>query len=117
MRHKIIIIGIVVSVLLLLIYLQLERLERAESQYEKFNQASLEGRISFLEASVGLVYIKIEEDSEKYAFMPLEIAPNQLGFYSIADLGDSIVKRPYSDTLKLIKNDKSYYYTFKDLGN
>lgn len=81
--------------------------------FEKFYASEINGKLTSIEASAGIVYFKVDL-SREYGFSPITSTLNQNNpFSDFADEGDTVKKISHSDTLLLIKNGKTYKYTFK----
>lgn len=77
------------------------------------NESNVQGIIEDLYSSRDGIKFRIKHDSKSYRFYPKPCGNFGKDFYDIANVGDSIYKPTYSDTLKLIKKNKVYLYTFK----
>lgn len=95
-------------------YDSLKKRERGKEAFRLFYESNLNGRLVSIQVSLGIVYITLDNDSSEYAFFPYvdDMNENHL-FSTTARIGDSIVKRAYSDTLRLIKSNREYLYAFK----
>ena len=93
---------------------QLTSLQRlAKSDYIVFNSNKLDGKIRSVSISSGLSFFKLDNEDVRYSFSPLAVESNKdKNFSSIATIGDSIFKKPFSDTLVLTHKGQMYYYTF-----
>lgn len=91
---------------------QIHKRKKGKMQYKQFYTSSIHGIIQDVTASAGTTYFSI--NGKRYGFWPRRILTNKDYRFSIfAKHGDSISKPAYSDTLKLIKKNKKYLFTFK----
>src|SRR5690242_2563982 len=81
-------------------------------KFRIFNMSAIEGRITNVIGSSRGASFTIEYNGTRYYFMP-NIGYNQVGFTRLAQIGDSISKHAFADTLFLFKRNKIYKYTFK----
>jgi hypothetical protein len=81
--------------------------------FNHFNKTNFNGRITFLGTRYKGEWINIDGKNDTLIFYPKRSKLNSNNdFKYFAELGDSIYKRSYSDTLFLIKNGVVYKYTF-----
>lgn len=105
---------IVVSFVVLNVFYDKYLDKQARKNYVAIYNTALNGKLSYLSVSAGSTYIRISEGEDKYAFIPHNITPgeNQI-FYTLARIGDSVIKHEKSDTITLITADKkSHQFTF-----
>jgi hypothetical protein len=109
-------IGIGILILSFLSYQSYRVRQKGKKDFEMFYTSVLDGEISSIAISVGVVYLQLDNALTEYAFIPRtsELNKNQI-FSHIARKGDKVIKPAYSDTLKLVKGDKVYLYTFQKL--
>lgn len=83
--------------------------------FDLFYSSFLNGRITKVDKYSRGAIFKLNNSSTKYTFYPDTDKNLNEGeiFQYLAQPGDSIYKQPFSDTLILIKDDKTYLYTFK----
>lgn len=112
---KIVIVGFfLIFAALLIIYLSIDQDQRANKHFESFYSAEIDSRIE----AVGIAYkgtrMKLT-DGREFVFYPF--TDNRLNegniFNYTAEKEDRVVKKAYSDTLYLFKNDKKLAYIFK----
>jgi|SRR5690242_9864285 len=84
-----------------------------------FLSAKLEGKVVYLYSSSGGERFSLDNSPRKFIFWAHTGVLNDYhSFDKTAEIGDSIVKPAYSDTLLLIKKSgKRYEYTFKTSYN
>lgn len=80
---------------------------------KELNESHIRGIIEYLYSSRDGIKFRIENDPKGYRFYPKSCKQSEKYFYDIAEIGDSVIKPSFSDTLILIKNKKKYLYTFK----
>lgn len=117
MKRKIMLfIGVGILILSFLAYQSFSVRQKGKKEFEVFYTSDLNGEISSIATSVGAVYFKLNNASVKYVFFPRtsELNNNQI-FEYVATKGDKVIKPAYSDTLKLVKGDKVYLYTFQKI--
>jgi hypothetical protein len=103
---------VIVLLICIAIVSQINKKKSGKTQYEQFYNCTISGKIQAVRPSVGTTYIIV--DDVKYGFYPKDISKNGSKiFYRFAEYGDSIYKPAQFDTLKLIKKDKEYLFTFK----
>ncbi|SFW74352.1 hypothetical protein [Chitinophaga sancti] len=83
-----------------------------QRHFKKFNESNIRGTLSYVRGSgtgtgidIGYVY--------KYVFLP----DAHLWFERTAEIGDSVIKPAFSDTLILKKGNKIYPFTFRKYPN
>ncbi|HTE34724.1 MAG TPA: hypothetical protein VK666_30310 [Chryseolinea sp.] len=117
MKQKVLIlIGIGLVILSFLAYQSVRAKRKGKKQFEVFYASNLNSEISSITVSVGGVYFRLSNDSTQYVFFPRtsDVNGNTI-FEHIAERGDLLVKKSYADTLKLVKEDKVYLYTFQKI--
>lgn len=88
--------------------------DKRAKNFQIFYKTSLNGRLGYISSSGSLTFIKLVGDSVKYEFLPrTEFEKDNIWFNYVARLNDSISKPADSDTLYLLKKEKTYYFTFK----
>jgi hypothetical protein len=90
---------------------QLIRLKtRGRTSYPVFKIKNMEGKIIDIKIRDGLTFFRLENDTQ-YSFIPVsvELNKNKL-FDKIAEPGDSILKKPFNDTIILIHKGIKYRY-------
>jgi hypothetical protein len=111
------IIKILILFVFIIAYLVIAQIignKRDRTHFYTFFNSELKGEIEKIEIKYYGVGFKLKNDSIEYVFYPFtnKINGNKI-FNHIALVGDSIVKRRYSDTLSLIKEGVEYKYTFR----
>jgi hypothetical protein len=83
-----------------------------------FNSSHIHGKIEKVFIISKGTALKLVNDSVTYVFYPMTspLNDNQI-FDGFATKGDSVIKSAHSDTLKLLKGDKAYLYTFEKLDD
>lgn len=92
--------------------------KKGKREYNLFYSTTMAGKIIKIKVySRGSDFI-LENNSNKFSFYPYtdkDLNDNEI-FQYLATPGDSIYKPAYSDTLFLIKRDKTYSYTFQKMN-
>src|SRR6185437_6463213 len=84
----------------------------ASNQFHVFNSHTIAGRITYLFSSVGGERFRINDSAQQYTFNSITHRDG-INFTAAANLGDSVYKKAFSDTLYLIKKDSTtYQFTF-----
>jgi hypothetical protein len=84
----------------------------AIDEFHVFNSHTIAGRIIYLFSSVGGDRFRLDHSDQQYTFNSITHRDGTI-FTAKADLGDSIYKKAFSDTLYLIKKDSTrYQFTF-----
>jgi hypothetical protein len=91
---------------------QLIRLKtRGRTSYPVFKSKNLEGKIIDVKNRDGLTFFRLDNDIQ-YSFIPVSVEIDKSKFFDkIAEPGDSIIKRSFSDTIILIHKGVKYRYT------
>lgn len=90
--------------------------DRGKQFYSTFNSSDLRGEIEKIYIAYKGVALKLNDDSTTYIFYPVTSQLNDNNIFdNVAEKGDKIIKPAYSDTLKLVKRDKIYLYTFQKI--
>lgn len=112
---KIIIIGVFLILgAILIIYLSIDQDRRANKHFELFYSAEIDSQIESVRIAYKGTGLKLR-DGREFVFYPFTDTDLNEGniFNYTAEKEDKVVKKAYSDTLYLIKNDKKLAYTFK----
>ncbi|RFS23491.1 hypothetical protein DVR12_10790 [Chitinophaga silvatica] len=111
-----VIIFLALVVVSAILYQSIKVKQRAKRNFDHFYNSDLNGKISDITVSVGVVYFKLDKGDEQYGFIPITSElNNNMPFFNTARIGDSIVKPVKSDTLKIIKGNQVYLYSFRKL--
>ncbi|WP_157604616.1 hypothetical protein [Solitalea canadensis] len=87
------------------------------NDFDKFNSSAIKGKIEKIEIVHHMSSFTILETNERYVFAPYTSDLNENNSFDLfAKKGDLVVKKSYSDTLKLIKGNKTYLYTFRKIN-
>lgn len=99
---------------LLIIYLSIDQDQRANSHFEAFYSAEIDSQIESVRIAYKGTGMKLS-DGREFVFYPFTDQDLNEGniFNYTAENGDKVIKKAYSDTLYLTKNDKKLAYTFK----
>ena len=85
----------------------------AKEDFRVFNSTGINGIL----IKQGIVHhttsFKVNNDTKEFVFHPRVGVSKSSDFTYFAEIGDSIIKPPFSNTLVLIKEHKSYTYTFE----
>jgi len=85
----------------------------AKTDFKNFNSSSIKGRLVEKGITHHTVSFRVDNDSKNYVFYPKINSSNKSAdFEYFSELGDSIIKPAFSDTLFLIKGNKLYRYSF-----
>lgn len=105
------------SVLLILIVLYFiskkHEKNRWENEFIHFDSTEIVGELEYVALVSHGVVFKIKNNRDRFIFYPLtsDLNENRI-FDHLATKGDTIIKGKFADTLKLIKKNKKYLYTF-----
>ena len=91
--------------------------KKVKREFDLFHSSTLSGKIIKIDKySRGSNFI-LDDNPTEFAFYPYidKSLNNGEIFQYVCQLGDSIYKPAYSDTLVLIKGDKVYSYTFQKM--
>jgi len=88
--------------------------KRTVNSYNHFNSSNLNGELEYVEIKYHKSAFKILGVDDEFCFDPItsELNDNKKFLYT-AQKGDIIIKKAFSDTLKLKKDDKIYQYKFR----
>jgi len=111
-ERVIIILACFILVVVYAIISQISFRKKSKEEFQQFVQANIDGKLSYISYSNGIVYIKIEGDKIKYSLIPVQLDDSKY-FPYFAKVGDRIVKESQSDTLKLFKHQKVYKYAIQ----
>ena len=80
----------------------------AIDDFHVFYSHTIAGRITYLFSSVGGDRFRLDHSDQQYTFNAITQRDGPI-FIAKADLGDSIYKKAFSDTLYVIKKDSTTY--------
>jgi hypothetical protein len=89
--------------------------ELVQNDYNFFYSSGILGtveHVGYLNHKTGLKINNISREFSFYPYMNIKLNDNT-DFNGIATKGDSIIKKPYSDTLYLIHENQVYKYKFR----
>jgi uncharacterized lipoprotein YehR (DUF1307 family) len=113
---KIILLGIilVIGFIVLIFILQKDDNNKLHYYYIRFDTTNINGKLEYCEIGDHITEFKIKGIDEKFQFAPYtsELNGNHIFLY-FAEKGDIIIKPSNVDTLKLIKDNEVYLYTFE----
>ncbi len=114
MKFVKVLIIFIISVAIYLVVSQIIGVNREKSFFMRFDTTSINGELEYSKIGHHGSVFKIKKVEKEFVFYPItsDLNENKL-FYNIAKKGDVVIKKPYSDTLKLIKKDKIYLYQFR----
>ena len=100
--------------ILFIVYLSIYQDQRANIHFETFCSAEIDSQIESVRIAYKGTGMKLS-DGREFVFYPYTDQNLNEGniFNYTAEKEDKVVKKAYSDTLYLIKNDKKLAYTFK----
>jgi len=107
----------VIASLLGIIYLYFGRIyvdKQSKADFDNFNSAEITGTISEIGIAHHMEQFKVNTIGKNFIFNSYtdKRLNNGTIFNYFAEIGDSIVKHAYTDTLFLIKKGKTYKYLF-----
>lgn len=113
MKWIFIIAGVILVVLLLTYQTSWYR-GKLKKEFKQFYEMDLNGKIISSGISAGVVYFELDNEKEKFSFIPV-VGPlnDNKNFFEIVSTGDSLIKHANTDTLELIKPRKIYKFTFQ----
>jgi len=114
-RNKIIMI--ILCCVVLVVYMVISQIsfkKKNRIQYQEFMEANINGNLSYIGQSKGVVYIEIEGSHKRYSFIPKEVEGSKYFAY-FAHVGDRVTKAPQSDTLTLLKDQGIYKYLIDEI--
>jgi hypothetical protein len=104
---------IIIAVVVYVNYSSERSVKLATKFYDHFNAKKIIGKIEYIGISHHGAKFRIEGVEDEFIFWPNTSKTNDCKIFTrCAEKGDTIVKPAYSDTLRLIKNGKEYFYTF-----
>lgn len=81
------------------------------TQYNKFHDAEIYGKLDTIYRSIGYVIINV--NGEEYHFIPVSLS-TPANFDEVAEIGDTISKGASSDSFNLIhEEDEAFLYTVR----
>ena len=87
--------------------------KRAQNNGAIFQNANINGTITYLGSTNGTSTFKIDEKPEKYFFLSISSPENDfMPFYEIAEIGDSVLKKAKAKELILIKKNGAKEYKY-----
>ena len=112
-RKVLLLTFIVVSLYLVGHFGQVYTNNLAKTDFKNFNSSLIKGRLVEKGITHHTVSFMVDNDTKRYVFYPKINSSNESAdFEYFSELGDSIIKRAFSDTLFLLKGNKLYRYTF-----
>lgn len=90
---------------------------RYNEDFVQFDNAHLQGILDYTTIRRHGSLIKIKGMQEEFVFYPIvnRYLNDGKTFDSLAEPGDSIIKKSHSDKLKLVKGDKVYFFAFREI--
>ncbi len=87
---------------------------REHQFFVRFDTTDIQGKLDYAKIGYHGSVFKIEGFEEEFVFYPFtsELSRGKI-FYDIAKKGDFVIKQAHADTLRLLKNDETYLYTFR----
>lgn len=118
MKRKVTLITIAVSLPIIVYFFGKGSIYIGQKDFNDFNKNLINGTINFVGIRHHGSAFSINSGNRVYIFYPyINSSLNSIHtFESFASIGDSVFKPAYSDTLYLIKSEKTYKYTFKNNG-
>ncbi len=104
---------LVILILLLLFYGIPGTDKNIKEAFLKFDSAELNGKLESIEIKYHRDCIKLTDSDEEYIFSSYPLHEGNKSFAVLAKKGDTITKRPKSDTLLLTKEGKGYLFLIK----
>ena len=85
-----------------------------QAAFETLFRTPVAGKIQALETTNKGFGVRVTLlDFHRYRFFPAKHEGGAIGFMAMAAVGDSLRKRPFSDTLVLVKKNRVMRYTFE----
>ncbi|WBL42315.1 hypothetical protein PBT90_16385 [Algoriphagus halophytocola] len=110
------IVGIFIIIILLPIgiWMQIKAKDRGLRHFETFYSAEIDSRIESIRIAFKGTGMKLS-DGREFVFYPItdQVLNDGSIFNYTAEKKNRVIKKPYSDTMYLIKNDQKLAYTFK----
>ena len=106
---------LVISALVVWNWVQSYSARRFLEDLKHFESSNIKGVIILVEIKNKASGVKVDNNEGEFifnAYINKKLNDDRI-FTSFAKIGDSLKKKAYSDTLELIKNGKSYRYTFR----
>lgn len=115
MQKKLLFIWLLILLSVTIFYFIPSQDKKVKQEFDLFYSTRLSGKIVRTEEYSRGANFVLDNNPVEFTFYPYTDKHLNNGkiFQYIAEIGDSIYKPAYSDTLILIKNDRSYSYTFK----
>lgn len=110
---KYIFTSLVILILLLLFYGIPRTDNKIKATFLKFDSADLNGKLESIYIKYHRDCIKLTDSDEEYIFSSYPLYEGTKSFAVLAKRGDTITKRPKSDTLLLSKAGKGYFFLIK----
>ncbi|GAO44121.1 hypothetical protein [Flavihumibacter petaseus] len=111
---KVVVLGIVFLLVLGLIFFGIPNMDKGIAyEYKLITTTALDGEIVQLSAKYHRKSFKIADDSHDYVLSSSAIPENVDFTFELARKGDRIFKNQNSDTIQLIKGDRSFYFRIK----
>lgn len=117
MQKKLFIISMFLLACFAIFYSTSSQHKKGKREYNLFYSSQLSGKITKIKKySRGSNFV-LENNANEFTFYPYtdKYLNNNEIFQYIAEPGDSIFKPAYSDTLLLIKGNKTYVYAFQKM--
>ena len=116
-KSKFFIVTIFIFMILLCIYSQLISRKQGKEIFSDFYRADIDSYLESATIARKGTGIKLL-DGRKFIFYPYkdEMLNRNSNFISTAEKGDKIIKKSYSDTLYLIKGNRSLRYLFNNFN-
>jgi hypothetical protein len=81
--------------------------------FKNFNSTGINGHLIEKSITHHTISFKVNNNAKEFVFFPkIKGSKESSDFEYFAELGDSIIKPAFSDTLFLVKGQKLYRYTF-----
>jgi hypothetical protein len=100
------------SLLLYTLMVFTQNRQQAGNDLEAFDKADLKGKIVEKQLRSGNELIRVDNSLQLYHFRPLVSAEGSF-FHANTEVGDSIIKPPFSTTITVKSGTETYQYAFE----
>jgi len=116
MKMKVLYIGIAILIGIFIYIFTAQKVggNREREFFNRFNSSNIHGELEYAKIRYHLCAFKIKGIGEEFYFDPITSdLNNDRIFEYVAEEGDIIIKKAYSDILELKKGDKVFIYKFR----
>lgn len=114
MSGKLIFFGFLLTLFIAGVYFDAVELEDKKLKMKEFDGYSVNGVIKDVRYNHRVIDMRLAGDTTQYVFrVDDQYSDDQKYIFEVtAQVGDRVVKPAYSDTIRLIKRSKTFYYSF-----